>query len=196
MTYDFFADESDKIEVLNYIFRETDLQVFDHYSALGQQVTEYKTTEQIVSKFDLRNGDKFSVTFNLWTPRLKGDLIFRKVNLDPKRCNGHTFRYSTDGWGLIQLYFGGIKNHAFHNAPKSSVLNVSHIGHQSQKRAMAWEGVTQGNGQVSKWDWKEVEKTGRALKYHIHTHLAKRKIGSVDILHGADKLEEQGITFR
>lgn len=187
MTYDFFADETDKIEVLNFIFRETDLQVFDHASAYGQKISEYKTTEEIVSKFDLRNGDKFAVTFQLWTPRLKGDLIFRKVDLDPKRCNGHTFRYSTDGWGLIQLYFGGVK----HNE-----LNLSHIGHQSEKRALAWSSNHPEMGQVEKWDWREVEKVARGLKYQIHNKMTKRKIGSVGILVGADKLEEQGIKLR
>ncbi len=187
MTYDFFADKDDKVQILDFIFRETDLQIFDLGSPYGQKISQYKTTKEIVSKFDLRNGDKFAVTFQLWTPRFKGDLIFRKVDLDPKRCNGHTFRYSTDGWGLIQLYFGGVKNNE---------LNRSHIGHQSQKRAMTWEINNQGLGQVSKWDWAEVEKVARGLKYQIHNKLTKRKIESVGILAGADKLEEQGIKFR
>jgi hypothetical protein len=187
MTYDFFADETDKIEILNFIFRETDLQIFDLGSPYGQKISEYKTTEEIVSKFDLRNGDKFAVTFQLWTPRFKGDLVFRKVELDPKYCKGHTFRYSTEGWGLIQLYFGGIKNNE---------LNRSHIGHQSQKRATAWESNNTELGQVGNWDWSEVEKAARGLKYQIHNKMTKRKIGVDDVLVGADKLGEQGIKFR
>ena len=187
MTYDFFADETDKIEVLNFIFRETELQVFDHSSAFGQKINEYKTTKEIVTKFDLRNGDKFAVTFQLWTPRFKGDLVFRRVDLDPRRCNGHTFRYSTDGWGLIQLYFGGVKNNE---------LNLPHIGHQSQKRALTHESNHPEMGQVSKWDWSEVEKVARGLKHQIHNKMSKRKIGLVGVLVGADKLEDQGIKFR
>jgi hypothetical protein len=187
MTYDFFADETDKIELLNFIFRETDLQVFDHASTAGLEINEYKTTEEIVSKFDLRNGDKFAVTFQLWTPRLKGDLVFRKIALDPKYSSGHTFRYSTDGWGLIQLYFGGVKNNE---------LNLSHIGHQSQKRALANENNHPEMGQVSKWDWREVEKVARGLKYQIHNKMTRKKFGAVGVLIGADKLEEQGIKFR
>ena len=187
MTYDFFADKDDKIEILDFIFRETDLQVFDLGSPYGQKISQYKTTEEIVSKFDLHNGDKFAVTFQLWTPGFKGDLVFRKVELDPKRCGGHTFRYSTDGWGLIQLYFGGVKN---------SELNRSHIGHQSQKRAIAWETNHLDLGPVSKWDWDEVEKVAHGLKHQIHNKMTKRKIESVGVLAGAHKLEEQGIKFR
>lgn len=187
MTYNFFADEKDKIEILNFILHETDLQIFDMGSSYGQEISEYRATSEIVSRFDLRNGGKFSVTFQLYSPRFKGDLVFRKVKLDPKRCNGHTFRYSTEGWGLIQLSFGGVKNNE---------LNQSLIGHQSQKRAMMWERNHSMLGRVSKWDWTEVEITSRKLKNQIHHNMAKRKIGSFGVLDGADKLEEQGIKFR
>jgi hypothetical protein len=49
---------------------------------------------------------------------------------------------------------------------------------------------------VSKWDWIEVEKVARGLKYQIHNKMTKRKVGSVGVLAGADKLEEQGVKFR
>lgn len=78
LTYDFFANETDKIEVLNFIFRETDLQIFASGSTYGQKINEYRTTGEIVSQIDLHNGDKFAVTFQLWTPRLKGDLVLKK----------------------------------------------------------------------------------------------------------------------
>ena len=187
MTYDFFADKADKLEVLDFIFKETDLQVYDLGSPYGQEICQYKTIEEISSKFDLDNSDKFACTFQLWTPRHKGKPIFRKVDLDPKRCNGHTFRYSTDGWGLIQLYFGGLKNNE---------LNQSHIGHFNEKGALKWEETNKVNGLVSLWDWTEIQKTSRKLKYYIHNKLAIRKIGSFGVLSGADKLEKHGIKLR
>jgi hypothetical protein len=187
MTYDFFADRNDKIEVLNFIFQETDLQIFDSNSIYGEKVNEYRASTDIISKFDLQNGGEFAITFQLWTPRFMGDLVFRKVDLDPKRCDGHTFRYSTDGWGLIQLYFGGVKD---------NLLNRSHIGHQSEKRALAWQKNYKEMGSVTKWDWKVVEQTGRKLKHQIHSKMSKRKIGLCGVLKGADKLEEQEIKFQ
>jgi len=186
MTYDFYADEPDKIKVLDFIFQETDLQVFDLAAPPGQMVREYSTTAEIISNFDLRNGNKFAVTFQLYTQRLKGDIVFRKIELDPKRCNGQTFRYSTDGWGLIQLYFGGLV---------SNELKISHIGHQSEKRATAWVRSANEVEDVKKWDWREVEKVARGLKYHVHNKMARRKIGSVDVLAGADELGKLGISF-
>ncbi len=99
MTYDFFADESDKIDFLNYIFNETDLQIYDLSSEFDEEICRYKNIEEIITKFDLKNGEKFSMTFQLWSPRFKGNVDFRKVELNPKYCKGHTFRYATEGWG-------------------------------------------------------------------------------------------------
>lgn len=186
MTYNFFADKADKIEILDFIFKDTDLQVYDLGSPYGQEICQYKTSDEISSKFDLEI-DEFGTAFQLWTPRHKGKPIFRRVDLDPKRCNGHKFRYETVGWGLIQLYFGGLKNNE---------LKHSHIGHFNEKGALKWEDINNVNGFVSSWDWKEIQTTSRKLKYEIHSKLATRKIGSFGILSGADKLEKQGIIFR
>jgi hypothetical protein len=187
MTYDFFADKTDKMEILDFIFKETDLLVYDLGSPYGQEINEYKTVEEVSSKFDLDNGDKFATTFQLWTPRHKGKPIFRKVDLDPKRCDGHTFRYSTDGWGLIQLYFGGLKNNE---------LNQSHIGHFNESGALKNESSITFNGKVNAWDWTEIQVTSRKLKYQIQNKMATSKIGSSDILIGAAKLEELGIKLK
>jgi len=187
MTYDFFADKADKLEILDFIFKGTDLLVYDLSSPFGQDISQYKTVDEISSKFDLDNGNKFATTFQLWTPRHKGKPIFKKIDLDPKHCNGHTFRYSTEGWGLIQLYFGGLKNNE---------LNQSHIGHFNEKGALKREETNKVSGLVSLWDWTEIQITSRKLKNHIHNKLATRKIGSFGVLSGADKLEKQGIKLR
>lgn len=187
MTYEFFADKADKLQILEYIFSETDLLVYDLSSLYGQEICNYKSVNEISEKFDLTNGDKFAVTFQLWTPRHKGQPVFRKIDLDPKRCDGHTFRYSTEGWGLIQLYFGGIKDNE---------LNRSHIGHFNEARALKNEGTNKFNGPVSSWDWTEIQKTSRKLKYQIHNKLAIRKIDGFGVLAGADRLKKQGVKFR
>lgn len=186
MTYNFFANKVDKLEILDFIFNETDLHVYDLSSEYGQEICEYKTVKEISSKFDLEL-DEFGTAFQLWTPRHKGKLQFRKIDLDPKRCNGHSFRYATEGCGLIQLYFGGLKNNE---------LKQSHIGHLNEKGALKWQGINNMNGLVSSWDWREIQATSRKLKYQIHNKLATRKIGSFGVLLGADKFQTQGIKLR
>ena len=183
MSYDFFADGSDKIELLNYIFQETDLQIFDSYSPFDQEIRSYQKTEEIISNFDLESGGQFAVTFQIWSPNFQGKVNFKKIELDQKRVKGYKFRYATEGWGLIQLYFGGLQN---------NILYHSHIGHQSEKRASAWENTNPTMGKAIEWDWKEIASTSRKLKYHIHNKMAVRKIGANGILKGAQKLSEQG----
>lgn len=183
MTYDFFADKADKLKILEFIFKEKDIHIYDLGSPYGQEICEYKTVEDISSKFDLQNDD-FGTKFQLWSPRFKGKPVFRRVVLDPKRCKGHNFRYATDGLGLIQLYFGGLKNNE---------IRRSHIGHFNEKGAYKWENTNPVEGLVSAWDWKEIEITSRKLKYFIHNKLASRKIGSFGILPEADKLLASGI---
>jgi len=185
MTYDFFADEGDKVEILKFIFTETDLRVFDLSSEYGQEVHEYNSVEEITNKFDLINGDKFACNFLLWSSLFAGKVIFNRVDLNPKYCNGHTFKYTTNGWGLIQLSFGGLKDNRLYN---------SHIGHFNKAGAFAREGIPKFMGRADQWNWKEIEKASRKLKSQIQK-LSLTKIGSFDILRCAQNLMSAGVGF-
>jgi hypothetical protein len=99
-------------------------------------------------------------------------------------CVIGTFRYSTEGFGLIQLHFGGLK---------SNKLTKSFLSHVSKKGAYNWEGINTLEKNVSTLDYKEIEKTSRKLKYIIHNKLAIRKIGSFGIIPEAEMLLKNGI---
>ena len=90
MNYNFFANRADKIRVLSFIFEDTDLQVFDNYSEYGQEICQYRSVDEIAAKFDLENGGQFAATFQMWSPCFGGEVVFRKINLKPRYCNGHT----------------------------------------------------------------------------------------------------------
>jgi hypothetical protein len=186
MTYNFYADRKDKLELLEFIFNETDLRVFDLSSLPGKRIWEYTSAKEIDEKFDLKNGGSNSATFQLWTSRYKGDILFRKIELDPKYSKEYNYRYSTEGWGLIQLYFGGLKN---------GNLYYSHIGHFNEKGAQNWESTNAFNGKVASWDWKEIEKSSRALKYQIQKKMSVSKIGSTDVMADAEILKNSDVSF-
>lgn len=187
MNYNFFAAKEDKIAILEYLFQNTDLKFFHMYSSYEEEITEYKNVEEIQSKFDLSNGAEFEKTFQLWSPKFKGKVFFEKIELDPRSCEGYTFRYSTRGMGLIQLYFGGVQNNE---------LNQSHIGHTSLNRAAAYQGLNNFTESIYDWDWGELNRMARRLKYQIHQKMAVRKIGAMGILSGAKKLGLAGIKYR
>ena len=68
MNYHFFASKVDKVAILDHIFNETDLQVFDLASAYGEEVVEYTTVEEITSKFDLEGGGAIRSYFQSLDP--------------------------------------------------------------------------------------------------------------------------------
>jgi len=185
MNYDFYASKIDKLSLLNYLFEETDLCVYELYSELGTEVCQYTNATGIDSKFDLDNGGLYAVTFQLWSPRFVVAPDFVRVALNPHSCEGHTFRYRTSGLGLIQLYFGGQQN---------NVLAYSHIGHFNEKGVLAQaDADTHGMGQAACWNWTEINKTSRKLKYLLHNKWAVKKLGSIGVLPGAAQLEQKGI---
>jgi hypothetical protein len=184
MNYDFFANKQDKISVLEFIFNATELQVFDLGSPYGKEINQYKSTDEIISQFDLEKGRQFAVSLNLWAPGFGGKVIFKRVELNPKYCNGHTYRYSTEGWGLIQLHLGGLEGNTLYH---------SHIGHFNEKGALKWEDINDEKGKVDLWDWKAIEQTSRKIKYQIHNKMFVRKMGSYGILQGAENLSNSGV---
>lgn len=186
MNYNFFADKADKIQVLNFVLNELELQIFDLASHYDKEVKSYANTDEILSSFDLENGGQSAVTFQLWSPRLGGSVSFRKIALNPLACEGHTYRYATEGWGLIQLYFGG---------QQSGILHHSHIGHFSPKGASKWEEIRK-IGSVDNWNWAEIQHVSGVLKRRIHTKMAVRKEGSYGVMPGADGLSTSGIVFQ
>ena len=186
MNYNFFATSPDKIRVLDFIFTQTDLQVFDLYSEPGQEVCQYRNSAEVAEKFDLENGEKSSVAFQLWCPRFDGKVVFIKIDLNPKYCDGHTYRYRTDGWGLIQLCFGGQQQNRLHH---------SHIGHFEEKGAAKWEDLGQEKSLANQWNWKEVKATSGMVRRQIQK-MSVRKIGSCGVMQGADDLGKARLTLR
>lgn len=185
MNYKFFADEEDKLSLLRYILSETDLRIYELYSDYSQEIREYKSLESLTSRFNFQEGGQFAVCFQLWSPACGGEVYIEKITLNPKSCKGHTFRFSTNGWGLIQLYFGGIEG---------DELNYSHIGHFNEKGALSREadGAKSGKTKVNEWNWKEIRKYSHRLKYQIHQKMAVDKVGSMGVLLGAARLMKEG----
>ena len=182
MRYDFFADKDDQVALLDYIFTETELQVFDLSSAYGEEVRQYRNSGEIRTALE-GSGSNLTM-FQLWAPQHLGKAAIRKIELDPRRCKGHTFRYETNGFGLIQLYLGGLSLAGLHR---------SYLGHFTEVGAAKSEGVGPHPGRVMDWDWKAIRSTSGKLKRHLQSHLAVKTKNGFGILEGASRLEAAGI---
>lgn len=116
-------------------------------SDLGQPLERFSTAAEITAKAAacLEEGI-YNYSFGLWYPSMKGRVNDRKVMLDPPR-EGHSFRYSLSGWGIIHLQI-------YVTPPKILQCRVLV---NSQTRAQSREKRHPDLGPASDWDWQAVE---------------------------------------
>ncbi|MDR2009755.1 MAG: hypothetical protein LBQ22_04665 [Bacteroidales bacterium] len=175
MQTDFYGTIDDKKMILDFIFSETNYDIFDHYSGFGEELNQYFSTNEILEKFDLEKGGQFAVCFGLWNPLDGTKIIARKIDLNPKSCNGHTFRFSSEGWGTQRLYFGGIQN---------EYLNQSTFMGFNEKGAIAKDlYLPETEREAHKLDWKLIRSDQRKLKNFI-----EKKIGTTNKIRGGTVL--------
>lgn len=167
MQTNFYATREDKIAILDFIFAATDYQIYDHYSDAGEELKRYFSTAEIVEKFDLEKGGQYAVCLGLWNPADGTKNIARRIELDPKRCDGHTFRYASTGWGVQQLYFGGIQN--IH-------LSLSLFKGFNEKGALVSDLINPENERAAHLlDWKLIRSDQLKLKNYIEKKLGVEK---------------------
>lgn len=180
---DFFAAEADQRAVLDFLFSSTDVRVFESYSEYSAELREFRSTDELATAFALGadpHGNGHAVLLQLWSPSVMRDLTIRRFALDPAHCNGHTFRHSIEGGGLIQLYLGGVCD---------QVVTKSHFGHQSQARAEAWavdDGV----------NWEALKTLSNRIQYHVRKRLAVGKAASMLVLPQALELARSGFALK
>ena len=188
---DFYAVRADMLNLLQFIYAETDCRVFESYSEFDQNLREFTSAEQLLSAYDIGrdpHGNGHAALLQLWSPSVSSQVKIERIALIPKKCDGHTFRFSVNGWGLMQLYLGGENERA---------ISHSHFGHNSQKRAQAWETTLIDQlGPVSEWDWDLLVKVSRKIQNHIRRRLAASKVDSRPILREANRKLAEGYSIK
>lgn len=183
---DFYAAGQDLLDVLSVVFALGDCLVFEAYSPPGEDLREFKTVEEIRHRYALGlcEGRGPSVLLQLYAPSAAGAISRRRIDLKPQ--GGVTearFRYTMEGWGLIQLQLGGVFDGG---------LVASHTNHNSKARAVNWENTCPEMGPASAWNWAEVFRVSRRINTQIRTKLSVGKIGSRSVLPQAEALLRAG----
>lgn len=180
---DFFAAEADLRAVLDFLFSSTDVRVFESYSEYGAELREFRSADELAAAFSLGMdlyGNGSAILLQLWSPSVMRALTVTRFALNPRACDGHTFRYRIDGGGLMQLYLGGVHER---------IVTMSHFGHQSQTRAQAWK----VDHDV---DWESLKKLSNRIQYHIRKRLAVGKVPGMPVLAQALHLAQSGYALK
>jgi hypothetical protein len=177
---DFYALNSDVGCVLDFVFSQPGWQLYELASQPDSALRQFATTEEVLDASDLPHRD---VYLHLYAPEMGGGVYKKRLRFAPNAVPGATFRYDSHGWGLIQLYFGGLQD---------GQLKASHTNHNSEARARRWEPNGENKrDRVADWNWRVVTQISSRLNRFLRTK-ATSKLGSRPILPAAFEASQQG----
>lgn len=177
---DFYSTKNDQLELLDFIFSELNFRVFQSYSDFDKEIEEYKTSEGIDEKYNIGNdkhGNGHHCLLQLWSPTVMEKLEIKKIDLDME--TGYKFRYTIEGFALVQLYLGGIHD---------DFISLSHIGSNSETRARNW-------GHISGVNWENHKKEIAKLSNYIKRN-SKMKAGSRIVMKEAITYAKDGFVLK
>jgi hypothetical protein len=184
----FYAARSDEIDVLGFVFDETDCHVYEAYSRPDHELRRFASLVDVCNAFEVasdRPVETRMILLNLWSPATRGEATVSRYDLKVRDAR---FRYEVGGWGLFRLQLGGSGD---------GVIGDSWFSHNSEKRAHKWgRDAYPELAPPDAWDWEAVTKLGRRVIYHIRHRLAVAKSGSAAVLATADELRRVGWTLR
>lgn len=181
---DFYATLEDHGPILRWLFDEGTCQIYEIASDYEQPLKQFFSSKEILAQFDRlhRSGANWTeVYLQLYVLGAGPPFIPRRVALNPQHCDGATFRYVAEGWGLVQLYLG---------TSAEPGLISSHTNHYTQKGAETWSKTSQ-NSDVALWDFKRISAFSSRLNREIKK-LSVGSLGSRAVLPGALRLWQSG----
>jgi hypothetical protein len=136
------------------LYKDSIPRVCESYSNPSTEINEYHSKEEILLEIEkLPKKEISSLHLSIYYPESKGAFIIRKITLNPDKCNGHTFRFSSEGWEVIYIRF----HHKYQDKLECNI-SVNSI-----ERALVWCGTTENMGDPNLWDWKIVNRQARRL---------------------------------
>ena len=185
---DFYATPEDHEPLLAWLFADAACHVYEISSDYEQPLKRFESPADVLHQFERRypTGEPWhTVHLDLYVLGAGPPFTPRRVDLDPKACDGARFRYAADGWGLVQLYL---------SAPRGDRLENSHTNHNSLKRALAWAEIGESKPAPDTWDFKRITAFSSRLNRVIRAS-AVAKIGTRVVLNGALKLWDRGASL-
>jgi hypothetical protein len=146
-------DEETLRRVLNAVYQGNPV-VSEAYSHFDEDVLSFPSLGELDAYISReRAAGRPWINLVIHYPETRGLVVKKKIDLIPEKCDGATFRYSMEGWGLIQLQID------YKLAPSIECR----FAVNTEKRALAWAQTLSALGAPDQWEWKAVEKQVRRL---------------------------------
>lgn len=159
MTLATFISPVDFDALIDAAFQSETPRVASSESDIGEPLQWFQTAAEVKAKAaQCADADLHNYAFGLWYPSMRGQMLERRVELDPPR-DGKSFRYSLGGWGLIRL-------HLYFTQIDTLQCRVSV---NSEARALSRQDRHPELGAVSDWNWRAVETHAFGLTRRLAT---------------------------
>lgn len=140
--------------IADAIFNEESAEVLEAYSDFDQESIQLRSAKDLCTYALSRRISNGYLHLAVRYPDMAGKLTKARIELDPSKCGGHTYRYQAQGWGLVWVYLklspaGGLE---------------SFISANSEKRAVAWAPAYPEMEAPSTWQWLPVARHLRRLR--------------------------------
>ena len=140
-------------ELMELAFQIGEVRIFESYSEMEEEIVEIKNYQDYLNYFQKSiNQKKKHISFGLHYKEAEGFLRIRRINLNPKSCDGKTFRYNIEGWGIIHIQLDLREERI-----------ECRIAVNTEKRAQKWESINPELKPSNLWNWKIVESKARKL---------------------------------
>jgi hypothetical protein len=180
---DFYALAPDLIDVLDFVFAQPGWLLVELASRNDQPLRSFHATREVLDGFPAFSSLRRSMHFNLYSEAMGGKVTSRRIDFTPGAVPGATFRYDSGGWGLIQLYFGALRDGRLSNC---------HTNHNSERRASNWEPTYADRlDPANTWNWAEVTRTSGRLNRFLR-RMAPGKLRSRPVLQAAWEAQSTG----
>jgi len=182
---DFYATPVDHESLLSWLFEEGACHVYELSSEFERPLQRFTSSAEVIAQFDRQfaTGEKWGCVYLLLYVLGAGPpFIPRRVSLNPEACNGATYRFAAEGWGLVQLYL---------ESPTQHGLKNSHSNHFTQKGAAPWESLNSDQPGTDSWDFKRITSFSSRLNREIRKR-SVAKLGSCPVLPDALRLWQAG----
>jgi hypothetical protein len=140
-------------DVIDAVFAQGNPLVYESYSEPEEELRSFDSPLPLEAEIEMRvPAERRSLLYSIYYPEAKGLVKKTRIQLIPEKNTGKRFRFSADGWGLIQLQL------TFGDSDVSCRIAVN-----SEKRALSWFGTYPDHGDPQLWEWKIVEKHARRI---------------------------------
>jgi hypothetical protein len=170
---DFYANSSDVLEVIDYMFELSPMKLFEAYSLIDHGMREFKSSKDILASSHIEDNHG-GIFVRGWWESVNSNPFVKTVDLNPSIGK---YRQSLEGVGTFQLLQGRLHDLV------DNALNLSRFTHWNEKDAL--QRANYSDNDVLEVNWAEFKSLSGKLHRHLRNQMFKAKLFKRPILKGA-----------